>query len=264
MLKDAKRGFMEYYVLSQTGGREINEDCAGVAETDQGFCCILADGLGGHDHGEVASALVTDLGTTLFQETCQAGTVRLQDYLEQCFQKGQEELVALQKEKESEMKTTLVVLAAFGNQIQWGHVGDSRLYQFRNGRLVRRTLDHSVPQMLVMTGEIRERDIRGHEDRNRLLRVMGADEKRLRYELSEPEVWDEHQAYLLCTDGFWELIEEKQMVQALNVSETPRQWLEHMEQEVLKNGQGKNMDNYTAVGIFLGTEVRRKKFFGLF
>ena len=73
-----------------------------------------------------------------------------------------------------------------------------------------------------------------------------------------------HQAYLLCTDGFWELIEEKQMVQALNVSETPRQWLERMEQEVLKNGQGKNMDNYTAVGIFLGTEVRRKKFFGLF
>lgn len=255
---------MEYYVLSQVGSREINEDCARVLVTDQGFCCVLADGLGGHDHGEVASALVTDLGIGLFQEASETGGSSLKDYLEQCFEKGQEELVSLQKEKDSEMKTTLVVLAALGNHVQWGHIGDSRLYQFRNGKLIRRTLDHSVPQMLVMTGEIREKDIRGHEDRNRLLRVMGADENRLKYELAEPELLDEHQAYLLCSDGFWELIEERKMVETLRRSETPEEWLGLMEREILKNGEGKDMDNYTAVGIFLGTAGKRKKFLGFF
>lgn len=253
---------MEYYVLSRNGGREINEDCAGVKETAQGFCCILADGLGGHDRGEVASALVTDTGLSLFQDFCNRGETSLGAYLDRCFTEAQERLMNKQRRENSEMKTTMVVLASMGRQIQWGHVGDSRLYQFCDGKLIRRTLDHSVPQMLVMTGEIREKDIRGHEDRNRLLRVMGVEWTSQKYELAEEETANEQQAYLLCSDGFWELIEEKQMAQLLRRSDSPKEWLEQMEQVVLKNGQGKNMDNYTAIGVFLGRPVSRKKLFG--
>lgn len=255
---------MEYYVLSRNGGREMNEDCAGVTETAQGFCCILADGLGGHDRGEVASALVTDTGLSLFRDFCNREETNLCVYLEQCFAEAQDRLMNQQRQESSEMKTTMVVLASIDHRIQWGHVGDSRLYQFCGGKLVRRTLDHSVPQMLVMTGEIREKDIRGHEDRNRLLRVMGVEWASPKYELAEEEAVNERQAYLLCSDGFWELIEEKQMTQLLRHSNSPKEWLEQMEQVVLKNGQGKNMDNYTAVGVFLRRPESRKKLFGLF
>ena len=58
-------------------------------------------------------------------------------------------------------------------------------------------------------------------------------------------------AFLLCSDGFWELIEEKTMQTMLKKSETPENWLDNMEKEVLKNGKGKEMDNYSAVAVFV-------------
>lgn len=74
----------------------------------------------------------------------------------------------------ADMKTTMVLLLISGNRAYWGHIGDSRLYYFKKNKMITRTLDHSVPQMLVNTGEIKEKDIRGHEDRSRLLRVVGS------------------------------------------------------------------------------------------
>ena len=159
------------------------------------------------------------------------------------------------------MKTTMVVLATDESTVQWGHIGDSRLYYFKNNRLVSRTLDHSVPQMLVASGEIREKDIRHHEDRNRLLRVIGIPWRKKTYEIAPPIPFDENQAFLLCSDGFWEYIEEAEMAAFLARSATPRQWLERMEQEVQKNGIGKNMDNYSAVGLFTGGTRQPKKWF---
>lgn len=255
---------MEYYVLSKKGSREINEDAAGVMAVESGFVCVLADGLGGHDKGEVASSMVKEHALRLFEEMEWLSKAELEDYLKRCFQEGQEQLMAAQKETANEMKTTMVVLASANHQLQWGHIGDSRLYQFKNGKLIKRTLDHSVPQMLVMTGEIKEKQIRGHEDRNRLLRVMGSEWNSPKYELADMEQAESGQAYLLCSDGFWELIEEKTMLQCLRHSATPKEWLEAMEHEVLKNGQGTDMDNYTAIAVFLGKQEVKKKFFGLF
>lgn len=255
---------MEYFVLTKKGDREVNEDFADVVKTDKGFCCILADGLGGHDKGEVASKLVTDTGLSIFQETCQQGNGTVESYMKQCFMEAQDRLMQKQQESDSEMKTTMVVLASLGHELQWGHVGDSRLYQFDGGKLVVRTLDHSVPQMLVMAGEIKEKDIRRHEDRNRLLRVMGTPWNKPNFELADVKPVGKNQAYLLCSDGFWELIEEKQMIHALNRADSPRQWLELMEEEVLRNGCGTNMDNYTAIGVFLEKTPKKSRFFGLF
>ena len=97
--------------------------------------------------------------------------------------------------------------------MQWGHVGDSRLYYFKNGRIVKRTLDHSVPQMLVAAGEIDEKEIRHHPDRNRLVRVMGMEWDEPKYQVSEPMPEEPGQAFLLCSDGFWENIEEEQIIE---------------------------------------------------
>ena len=163
---------MSCYCLTNKGGREVNEDSTAVARTPEGACCILADGLGGHGMGEVASRLVCDEAARIFRERS-GGTV--EEYLRTAFETAQASLMAAQEERgaQDKMKTTMVVLATDESTVQWGHIGDSRLYYFKNNRLVSRTLDHSVPQMLVASGEIREKDIRHHEDRNRLLRVMG-------------------------------------------------------------------------------------------
>lgn len=251
---------MNCYCLTNKGGRDVNEDSVAVSRSPRGACCVLADGLGGHGMGEVASGLVCSEAVRIFKETSGDDT---ESYLKDAFETAQASLLAAQEERgaDDKMKTTMVLLAASETTVQWAHIGDSRLYYFKNGRLAVRTLDHSVPQMLVASGEISEKDIRHHEDRNRLLRVMGIQWRKHTYEIAPPIRTGDNQAFLLCSDGFWEHIEDKEMGALLARSATPREWLEQMEQEVRKNGQGKNMDNYSAIGLFIGSRTQPKKWF---
>lgn len=250
---------MEYSILTRIGTREVNEDNVGVSSQNGRFCAVLADGLGGHDRGEKASELVVANSLALFDKACNIGTVDLKSCLTQCFEDSQRQLLQMQKEKRSEMRTTMVALAGADGWLQWGHIGDSRLYSFYEEKIACRTLDHSVPQMLVKTGKIKESEIRGHEDRNQLLRVMGSAWDTPRYELAEKRKAAEGEVFLLCTDGFWEWVEEKDMIKTLYESESPKEWLEKMEQILLSRAMGKDMDNYSAAAVFIGVPKRKKR-----
>ena len=236
-----------YASLSKEGNRSVNEDYIGFHEVDGEILFCLADGLGGHGRGAVASEMVVSKSIAAFAE-CKAD-----DVLVNCFLSAQEGLITEQDKEgaKDEMKSTLTLLVIQNAVAYWGHVGDSRLYLFRKNKLFRRTLDHSVPQMLVATGEIRERDIRFHTDRNRLIRVMGMEWSSPKYDLSDRVDLCNGDAFLLCSDGFWELIDEKDMLKLLKKAVTADEWLAMMEKAVLKNGQGKNMDNYSAMTVLI-------------
>ena len=237
-----------YDLLSNAGGRENNEDSVGMYQNEQEYCFVLADGLGGHGKGEVASRLAVEPCVNVFAREG-AG----EEVLSQSFDQAQQAILKGQKEDyhAQDMKTTLVLLHVGEEGIWWGHIGDSRLYYFKNKKLAERTLDHSVPQMLVAAGQIKEKQIRNHPDRNRLLRVLGIDWDAPKYQIGEMTAREGSQAFLLCSDGFWELIDEKKMQHCLKKAKTPGQWLTLMEEIVNKNGQGKNMDNYSAVAVWL-------------
>ncbi|MCI9102065.1 MAG: serine/threonine-protein phosphatase [Lachnospiraceae bacterium] len=237
-----------YDLLSNAGGRENNEDSVGMYQNEQEYCFVLADGLGGHGKGEVASRLAVETCVNVFAREG-AG----EEVLSQSFDQAQQAILKGQKEDyhAQDMKTTLVLLHVGEEGIWWGHIGDSRLYYFKNKKLAERTLDHSVPQMLVAAGQIKEKQIRNHPDRNRLLRVLGIDWDAPKYQIGEMTAREGSQAFLLCSDGFWELIDEKKMQHCLKKAKTPGQWLTLMEEIVNKNGQGKNMDNYSAVAVWL-------------
>lgn len=238
-----------YEILSEPGEREYNEDYAGARKRGEACCFVLADGLGGHGGGDEASRMVSEYILNDFEEHGEVSEA----YLKKCFEEAQKLLMEEQERqgRAYEMKTTLVVLLADGASARWGHIGDSRLYYFKHKKLKERTLDHSVPQMLVAAGEIREEEIRGHADRNRLLRVMGSEWDQPRYKLAEPIERSGQEAFLLCSDGFWEWIEEKPMQSALKRAGAPGDWLGQMQKTVLKNGAGKGMDNYSAIAVFL-------------
>jgi serine/threonine protein phosphatase PrpC len=231
--------------ISKSGDREANEDCVGVVQNAVSFLFLLADGLGGHEQGEIASRFVIDEATGMF----------LNDWggLGDCFARCQEKLIAEQRRRgiADGMKTTLVCLEINGNVAQWGHVGDSRVYRFIKWKNVFGTLDHSLPQMLVRAGEIKEKDIRGHADRNRLLRVMGMEWSAPKYELVNNVSLHRNETYLLCSDGFWEWITEKKMERLLKKSRDPKTWIDMMESEILKNGRGSHMDNYSAIAVYI-------------
>ena len=240
-----------YKLYSNTGSREVNEDSVGQLEKDGSCCFVLADGLGGHGKAEVASSIAVETALKLFDEE---GTTPA--YPAECFKKVQETVLAEQQRSQelADMKTTMVLLRISQKEVVWGHIGDSRLYHFQSGRLKSHTLDHSVPQMLVSAGEIREKDIRFHEDRNRLLRVIGAEWGNRSFDLSVPVEQREGQAFLLCSDGFWELIDERQMVKTLRSASTVEEWMDAMVKIVNEQGKGRDMDNNSAIAVWVTKE----------
>ena len=135
------------YCYTNQGGRDHNEDSVRCCAGQGAF--VLADGLGGHGKGEVASALAADV---LF-EGCAAHPDP--DGLAELFQKANEAVMEGQKVPgQEEMKTTAVALSVAGDRAVWGHVGDSRLYRFSAGTLTQETRDHSVTYMKYLGGEI--------------------------------------------------------------------------------------------------------------
>ncbi len=239
---------IRFSLFSDKGNRENNEDSVGMYQDEETYCFLLADGLGGHGKGEVASRLAVETAVKTF-----AARENKETFLRDAFEAAQDSIVKRQQEDRTcrDMKTTLVILDVEKEHLRWGHIGDSRLYYFFNGKIRERTLDHSVPQMLVSAGEIKEKAIRHHPDRNRLLRVLGTDTEEVNYQESEVVKRAGRQAFLLCTDGFWELIEEKKMESTLKKAASPDAWIEAMQAIICKNGHGTNMDNYSAVAVWM-------------
>lgn len=238
---------LQYAVFTNRGNREINEDCVGVCQQGAKNCFVLCDGLGGHGMGDVASSLTVSVFEDMFGKTNSPVS-----FLEQSFLASQDLLMTEQKERcvKHKMKTTAVALATDEKNAYIGYIGDSRLYIFRRNKVKLRTQDHSIPQMLAITGEIKESEIRNHPDRNMLLRVLGVDWDNPMYELLKPVPLRKCQAFLLCSDGLWELIEESEMCDLLKKSDTVEDWLAGMIDVVNSNGTGRNMDNYSAIAVW--------------
>ena len=233
-----------YSTLSDQGERKVNEDCLGVVNMKEGIGFVLCDGLGGHGNGDVASAFVVEKMQEALKDSfsLEAGIMYAQNHLIE---------KQIQEQAKNSMKTTVTALVISDGKARFAHVGDSRIYYFEKSKYIQRSQDHSMPQLLVKCGEIRDKDIRHHEDRSRLLRVMGTEWENPKYEVVENIPVTEHTSFLLCSDGFWELIDERHMCKTLKKAKTPEEWLQNMRQIVLKNGRGTNMDNYSAIAVFI-------------
>lgn len=239
---------ISWSMITEKGMREHNEDKVGYRQIGQRYCFVLADGLGGHGKGEVASKLVVD--TILSEFEIYSGT---EEFLHRAICKAQNVLLERQKlmNCRTEMKTTVVCLVVDDKKVQWAFCGDSRLYYWYKNKILQRTLDHSVPQMLVLAKQLKEKKIRFHEDRNRLLRVLGMECDKQVFEILPQMDMKGGQKFLMCTDGFWEYVSENDMKKSLKKAANPDMWIENMQKLVLKNGQGHDMDNYSAIAIWI-------------
>lgn len=234
---------VEGYGYSCQGGRTENEDSYGMAAYGNNYCAVVADGLGGHGEGKEAS-----LTAVKYLSACgKSGELPTEEEIYHAFEAANKEIM-IKRLDENHMKTTAVYLCIHGNQAVWAHIGDSRLYHFLNGRLCDYTLDHSVSQMAVALGEISRREIPGHCDRSRLLRVLGDEE--LKPEIRKPVLLGKgSHAFLLCTDGFWESVTEDEMLLDLCKAASPEEWLHSMYLRIMKR-QGEGHDNHTATAVF--------------
>lgn len=234
--------------ISKIGGRTENQDYCDSKIVDNAGLWIVADGLGGHRGGAVASETAVRAMINLWQPEADHLARVVQDLISF----AHADVIKLQTTDPqlSSMRTTLVSLLISQNQASWGHVGDSRLYFYRGDSLFFQTRDHSVPQLMVDTGEIGQEQIRHHEDRNRLIRSIGNPDGLKPTILESPQQTLPGDKFLLCTDGFWEYVTEVEMAVDLVKSVNPMEWLERMELRLVAKAEAGH-DNYTALAVFI-------------
>ena len=234
---------------SNRGGRECNEDACWARGNEKILCAVVADGLGGHGKGDVASrAVVKAVQERL---TAEKGKLESDTSFIEIARLANTNVLKMQT-GECEMKSTMVLLYIDTDKMsgRWMHIGDSRLYHFEDGKIVFCTFDHSVPRMLAYQKEISMNDIRFHKDRNKVLKVVGTEP------MCQPETGncvlenDKRHVFLLCTDGFWEYVTEKTMEETLAEVDSPKQWIGKM-LSCLKTVAPENNDNYSAIAVWI-------------
>ena len=236
-------------LVSRVGGRDHNEDYCSFAEAAGVGCWVLADGLGGHRGGEVASKTAVDAVLASFADNAELTGQALQHHLEA----AQLAVVNAQTQQPglASMRTTIVILMADLSRALWAHMGDSRLYCFQSGSIAFQTSDHSVVQRMVDAGELSPDRIRHHEDRNRVLRCLGNPESDFRPTiLPESMTLTPGTAFLLCSDGLWEKVLENEMLVDLAKAKDPTEWLTLMENRLLERSS-KGDDNYSGLAVTL-------------
>lgn len=192
------------YQATRQGGRAGNEDRVGFSYGRDALLMVVADGMGGHLHGEVAAQIAV---TSLTAEFRRLALPRVDDpaaFLPLAFQRAH---AAINRFAERHglfetPHTTCVAALVQDDTVWWAHAGDSRLYLVGEGQLVARTEDHSAVARLVRNGIITEAEARVHPERNRVSNCLGG--------YSAPEV-ETHppiplhggDIVLLCTDGLW-------------------------------------------------------------
>jgi serine/threonine protein phosphatase PrpC len=236
----------ETATLSAAGGRLDNEDSVGYRMAKNTGCWALADGLGGHRGGEVASRLAVDAVLSSFEKDPLVTEDALNAHIFEANRAVRDRQAA--EPELVHMRTTMVLLLASPEAAMWAHAGDSRLYWLRDGKIQEQTRDDSVPQRLVDAGEISADQIRFHEDRSRLLNSLGAREEAVASHRQMPGAPEPSDAFLLASDGFWECVTESKMEQDFGEAKNSDSWIGKMEARV-KERAGAGHDNYSAIAV---------------
>ena len=222
------------------GGRNNNEDALIISQREPALLYVVADGLGGHDSGELASEIAVNEIKDIFDASPDSFDPV------SAIQSANAKILQKQINTGLKMKTTIVLAYIISDQIVFAHVGDSRAYAFKDKSIMYQSIDHSASQMAVSIGEITAEQIRNHEDRNVLTRALGVAENIKVDVVSIP--CNQVDAMILCTDGFWEYVYEEDMLKTLFASKNPDVWLYKM-REILCKNIPLNNDNNTAIII---------------
>jgi PPM family protein phosphatase len=232
------------YQISRKGGREKNEDRMGYCYTRDSGLFALADGMGGHPEGEVASQLALQTMAALFQRDAKSKLDDPLRFLHDAIIAGHHQLLRYATEKAlmDTPRTTIVACVLQGNSAYWAHCGDSRLYLVRDGKLIARTRDHSYSELqetlshVVPMGE--------KFNRNVLFTCLGSPGKPV-VDTAGPLPLQSGDRILMCSDGLWGSVSDAEIAQQLGARALPDAVPELVEQAL--RHAGAKSDNVTVI-----------------
>ena len=212
---------MNYTFVTRTDpgrARENNEDAVVVDGDTQ--LCVLADGMGGYNAGEIASGMATafiksEMARWLTEAGRGAKTKEIRRALEICVDNANRSIfnAANSNPQYSGMGTTLVVGVFRGTTLVLGHIGDSRCYRLRNGEFAQITKDHSLLQEQIDAGLITQEQAVGSSIKNLVTRALGVEDA-VALDMSEHEV-EVGDSYLMCSDGLSDMVDDAEIASIL-------------------------------------------------
>jgi serine/threonine protein phosphatase PrpC len=210
---------MKYTIFqeSRIGKRPYQQDRLAHWLTKDALLLVVADGMGGHAHGDVAAQITLDCLGGAFRSEAKPRIADPDRFLFNVIGRAhamilhQTQRLGLAQDAASSPRTTVVACLVQDGYAYWSFVGDSRLYVLRDGRILARTRDHTPVQMLIDAGRIREEAAATHPDRNKLLQCLGGP-RPPRVEPTAHARLAEDDVVLLCSDGFWGPLTQRQLL----------------------------------------------------
>ena len=235
---------LDAYETTDKGSRDENQDNLAytiVGKKDEGVF-IVADGLGGHRGGAIASKTAVDavLAVPLKEDPHWDQP----DWVRVAVHRGNAAVFKIASDdlNLSSMRTTIVILQIRDGKAYWANVGDSRLYHLRDHKIIARTMDDTVVEVLRSVGEIEEDQMRHHPDRSRLLKALGGElETEFKAQTEGVPLMD-NDRFILCSDGMWEWISREDIEKFSRENPTSKELGSVLQKEVLKNSNA-DLDN---------------------
>lgn len=231
-------------VLSKSGKRPYNEDAHYPSRAATGRTFLICDGVGGSNKGEMASQLVCSEMSTVLESLNQAG----EDSIRKAIANAEDALKSksAQDSHYCGMATTLVGLHTAKNKeeawVFW--VGDSRMYHIRNGKILFKTKDHSLVQMMIDNGEIPESDAKDYPMRNVILQALDDSGKRAEADVQRIDKIEAGDIFLLMSDGILEGCSETELTELFQQN-SPEGALAEVDRRCAE----KSNDNYSLVAV---------------
>lgn len=234
------------YQVSRRGGREKNEDRMGYCYTRDSGLFALADGMGGHPEGEVASQLALQTLAAMFQREAKPKLKDPLRFLHEAVIAGHHQLLRYATERAliDTPRTTVVACVLQGSAAYWAHCGDSRLYLVRGDKLIARTRDHSYTELQETLSQVVP--IGERFNRNVLFTCLGSPGKPV-IDTAGPVMMQPGDRVLLCSDGLWSSVSDAEITAQLAdrpISDAVPELVE----QALRNG-GPKSDNVTVISV---------------
>lgn len=212
---------MKTFYLTDSGKvRDHNEDSVTILKNaNDEYLLIVADGMGGHRAGEVASSIVVTHMGKRFSEISSVGSkIDAINWLKDNVDEINKEIIDHTKEHPDStgMGTTAVMALLTNNFLIFGNIGDSSGFVYKNGKLKKVTNDHTLVNLLVAAGDLTEEEAKYHPKRNVLMKALGSSEK---VELDIFEVDTSVDGIFLCSDGLTNMLTREQIEKVLNDEE---------------------------------------------
>ena len=236
------------YQESRQGGRANNEDRTSYCYSRDALLMVIADGMGGHHHGEIAAQIAVQTLADSFQREAKPKVADPFRFLQKGMTNAHHAILdySARHRMPDSPRTTCVACLVQDSVAYWAHAGDSRLYLMRNGRVTAQTKDHSRVRLLVEEGMISEAQAAVHPDRNKIYSCLGSPSAP-EIEFSRKTPLEHGDIVLLCTDGLWGMSSGDLMALALKGSNLIQSIPMLLAQAETKGGA--HGDNLSAVAV---------------